>query len=301
MTVIGKRNIMKRYLVLLLSLIYLMPLHAQQKVQVVTKKVLKDISYSRQQLIINAEKADINIEGWEKNTVSIEMQLISKNTDIEEAKSDLKCSKYEIKESNESIILTNYFSAENNHNIKSNLSVVYTIKVPYKCPANIINLYGDIEISSLHSAVIINNSFGAIILNNMDGDIKVLSNYADITAVNIDGKLLCQAEKANITINDASGYTQIISSYGKVEFNPGDGFIGLKVRSGRTDIVVEVESFENYGYNLKTKSDKIILPDEHNGKVSDNKNISDLMYNLNSEKPVIDIQTTYCPIVIKRK
>ena len=103
-------NIMKHIkplLITVLLIIYNYSTYTQQTVKVITKTISRDVKFAGQKLTVKGEKSEININGWTKDYIKIEINLISKNPSAEVASNDLDVLKYKLLISEEEIFISN--------------------------------------------------------------------------------------------------------------------------------------------------------------------------------------------------
>jgi hypothetical protein len=272
---------------------------SQEKVQVITKTIKKELKPGSKTLIINGEKSNIYVNSWDKDYFQVEIKLTSKNTNQKQAETDLNVIKYEITENNTDYQLKNYFASEKYGNVKSNLSATYNIKVPKNSKLDITNIYGNVYLSDFSSNTKLKNSFGEIHISNISGTMEMNSYYSDTWASDINLALLCTTDKSDLEMTKVSGNIVIKSNYGSIQFSPGKTLKKLEIDAKRTTITIENESFNIYNYALSTSFSNIELPDKWKKDIKKVNGIVRFNQIYNANNPIIKIQTTYCQIAIK--
>ncbi len=290
-----------KILFLLLILIADNLMYSQQKVHVLTKTIKKEFKAKDKTLIVKSEKSTVNVTSWDNDFFYIEIKLISKNLDKKLAENDLAIIKYEVTETNTTYLLSNYFSSEKYRKITSNLSTIYNIKAPKGAKLSIINIYGNINIESISSTTSLKNSFGEIHIKDALGSYNVNSYYSDTWIENADLILKCFADKSDIELNNISGSLNIKSNYGKINLLPGTRLQKVEIDSKRTSVFFETSSIDKYCYNLSTKSSKIRLPEKWKSKIIKKDGYIQFKQIEIPDKPSINIKTSYCEILIKKK
>jgi hypothetical protein len=288
----------------ILFLIFIGTVHlsySQKEVNVVTKTIKKDLKVNSKTLTIKGEKSNINITSWEKDFYSVELRLISKNLNKKQAETDLNIVKYEITENSNDYLLKNYFGSEKFSNVKSNLSVIYNIKVPYNCKLDISNIYGDISLTNINSTSKISNSFGEIHIIAIEGNYTLNAYYSDLFVKDVDLGVNCITDKSDVEMINVSGTIKVKSNYGKIDFSPGKSLLKLEIDAKRTAVFLNDFNLNSYNYSLSTTSAGIVFPDIW--KVPLLKEGNKVLFNVNSgtSKPNIKVQTTYCQISITTK
>lgn len=274
-------------------------LYTQQTVKVITKTITKDAKFTGQKLIVKGEKSEININGWTKSFIKIEINLISKNPSAEVARNDLNVLKYNLSLDEEEIYISNYFKSEEFNNISSNLSTVYNINVPSGCAVSLTNLYGDVYLENVNSSVYINNSFGEVNIDGMKGSVTSVLNYARLLLSNSDCIFRCEAGKSDLIFENSGGKYDLSTNYGEIIFNADNTVKLLKISSIRTEIAVNTKTIEDFNYLLVTKSGNIYLPSKYRIMVIKEEDLNKFTLHSDNMKSYIEIKTTYCPITIK--
>jgi hypothetical protein len=287
---------------IILFLIFIGTVHlsySQKEVNVVTKTIKKDLKASNKTLIIKGEKSNINITSWDKDIYSVELRLISKSLNKKQAETDLNIVKYEITENSYDYLLKNYFSSEKFAKVKSNLSVIYNIKVPNNCKLDISNIYGDISITNINSTSKISNSFGETHITSIKGNYALNAYYSDLYIKDVDLGINCNTDKSDIEMINVSGTILVKANYGKIDFSPGKGLLKLEIDAKRTAVFLNEFNLNSYNFSLSTTSAGIVFP--NSWKVPLFKEGNKVLFNVNSgtNKPNIKVQTTYCQITIK--
>ena len=293
----------QRYSVFLILLTHLLfqPVFSQKKVHVLTRIIKKELKATDKKLVIKGEKATINVSSWDGNYFNIEIRLVSKNRDKKKAEKDLNILKYEVTESNSYYLLQNYFSSEKYSNVKSNLSAVYNIKVPKTTRLDITNIYGNVNLKNLTSLASLKNSFGEIHISNIAGDCSVRSYYSDVWVRDANLTFSCSADKSDIEMVNISGKISIKSSYGSLSFSAGSNLKQFNVDAKRTSIDFFTKSLNNYNYSLSTKYEALNIPSGWKQKIIKESNYTKLNLVNGKNHPLVEINTTYCQILIQRK
>jgi len=274
---------------------------SQQKVNVITKTIKKDLKQSTKSLVVKGEKASININPCDKDYFSVEIKLVSKNPNKKDAETDINIIKYEIEENNGECVLKNYFASDKFGNVKSNLSVIYTINVPRNAKLDITNIYGNVYINNLNAVIKLKNSFGEIHISNIKGKQWLNAYYSDVYAKDLDLDLVCVTDKSNIEMTNVSGTIVINSNYGNLRFLPGNELLSLEVDSKRTTVSFESNTLNKYNFALSTIYSNIDLPNQWSKKITKESGTTLFKQINNPANAFIKIKTTYCQISIINK
>jgi Putative adhesin len=249
-----------KYLALFIILAH--NLVAQTTLQVVTKHIEKTFSGS-QILIIEAEKADIEVVTWDKQEIKIEIDLIAKHPDRKVASSDLETLKYIADKINKEIFVRNYLLIQN-EKLKptSNLKAKYTVRVPEGMKITIQNSFGKVLVKGKVKLLKIKSDFCIIELNDVDGKIELNTHYGEINAKNNNGVSMITSERSDLIINKLSGDCTINSQYGKLTIEAMSNLKTLTIDAKKSDIVLGEISLKNHSFNLTSKYGKMSLPAE---------------------------------------
>lgn len=249
-----------KYLTLFIVLAHNMA--AQTTLQVVTKHIEKTFSGS-QNLIIEAEKSDIELITWEKEEIKVEIDLIAKHPDRRVASSDLEMLKYVAEKINKEIFVRNYLLIQN-EKLKpvSNLKAKYTIKVPEEMKVTIENSFGKIFMKGKVKLLKIKTDFCMIELNDIEGKIDINTHYGEINAKNLNGTTMIVSERSDLIINKLGGVCTINSQYGKLNIEQTLNLKSLTIDAKKTDISLSKLLLKNHSFNLSSKYGKMLLPAE---------------------------------------
>ncbi|MBN1925696.1 MAG: hypothetical protein JW798_07670 [Prolixibacteraceae bacterium] len=282
-----------KYILLFFMLIVSVCTHGQQQVFKVSKLINKTVSTKITTIEIISEKATVEIIGWDKNEIEIQMRLISRNPIQKKAKADLKYIRTELSEEEKHLFIRNYFDGKNSR-ITSNLSVEYQLYVPDGISLKIKNLYGKILLEKLNNPADIDLSFGSLSANKIKGNISGNLSYSTVTGNNIDGILNFKSEKTDINIDNLNATISIDARYGEISFSLLDNIKAVSMNCHRTKIDMQIPE-KPFNYKLKNLYSEIKVPglptisyDEYQKQVS-------------GENATLNISTSYCPITIKHK
>ena len=281
-------------LVALLFLCQSTSLYGRQVVQVVTKTINKEIDIkSGDTLRIFAEKAQINISGWKKNSIVLKLELISKHTKREVAEEELAYLDYQIVKKN-GLLIRNYFSIDNGfRKVKGNLSARYELKVPEALAIQLVNKYGTLNLQSLTGYLNLDTRFVNNTLENCSGEQVVAAIFGKTELLNGGGSSSINLQKADLNVSYYSGKMTIKSNYGFATFT-GDSFQSIDMESSRTTIGLTLSNLSLYNYKLISSNSKVIVP----GSIQQNEDDSSYEQVFSTEKPWIKIKNSYKPITL---
>ncbi|MFD2572443.1 hypothetical protein ACFSUS_17520 [Spirosoma soli] len=274
---------------------------AQTPLQVVTKVVEKDLTYTDGQPIrINAQKADVTLRGWSRSTVAVTLRLIAKHPDRVVAEREVGYHQYVLQANGGQLDLSNRFVIpQRAGKLQSQLKAIYEVNVPAKALINLTNSFGDVRLSGLSGDVTLKFEFGKLSLDDISGKLAITSDYGDIDGRNIDATLTCKAEKADIMLRDLGGKVNLQSRYGKLTLLPSSTLDGLKVEAARTEIVVATKRLSDFSFDVIASFAEIRVPDAVASQLGRYGSKQTFTYQSAARKPEISIQNSYSNIIIQ--
>lgn len=292
-----------RILLLVLGLLFLTSLSfSQTPVQVVTKVVEKDLPYvDGQRLLVNAQKADVILNGWNRPTVSVKLRLVAKHPDRAVAEREVAYHQYVLQANNGQIDLSNRFVIpQRAGKLQSQLKAIYEVNVPTRALITLTNSFGDVRLNNLAGDVNIKFEFGKLTLDDIGGKLTIASEYGDIDGRSVNAILVCKAEKADISLRDLGGSNRIQSRYGKLTLVPNASTLSaLVVEAARTDILLSPLRLDGFQYDLQTTFGDLRVPPTHAEFLGSYGSRKTFDYQPTAKKPVISIQNSYSSIIIQ--
>lgn len=272
---------------------------SQTKIQVITKTITKNISYSDNKTIkIVGEKAAINIQSWDKNYISATISLIAKHPNKKIAENEIQFIDYKIVDNIDMVEISNFFPQKSNYKeITSNLTARFDILVPRSCSLNLVDVYGSVALKNIKGKIAIDLSFAQLSMNNSEGEITIKTYYGDIDAENINTTLKIQSEMADLAIRNLSGSCFIECKYGNMVISPNEKLTKLDVSANRTDVQILVDKFNIYSFKIETQSGSINVPELLKNQVVKSLNRSQFVQITNN--PLIYVNGKYGTITLK--
>ncbi len=257
-----------KYLILFIVLAY--NITAQTTLQVVTKHIEKTFNGS-QNLIIEAEKADIEVVTWDKQEIKVEIELIAKHLDRKIATNDLETMKYVADKINKEIFLRNYLVIQNEKaKPTSNLKAKYVIRTPEGMKVSIQNSFGKILVKGNTKYLFIKSDFCAIDLNDVEGKIELNTHYGEVNCKGIIGISKINSERSDLIINRLGGECSINAQYGSLKFVSITNLKNLTIDAKKSEISFAEISLPNHCFNLTSKYGKMTLPRDFSWVENDN-------------------------------
>ena len=271
---------------------------AQNTVQVYTKTISKNLNYKPGEVLeIAAEKADINISGWNRDYISVEVKLISKHARREIAKKELDYLKFNASYETDRHILKNHFLADDNfRKVRGRLLIHYQIRMPTNAPVVVNNLYGKVTVEGLKNTLNFRTRFVELHIKNCEGESTVESFFGNVLIDESSGNLTCNLKKADMELSGFDGDVKIEGNYGEIHIE-SEKLASLTLNGNRTRVNMLTANLQSYNYDLYTSFSEIKLPETVINDVDRQKETFKKIFQ--PKNPLITIHTTYSPIDIK--
>ena len=272
---------------------------AQTRVQVVSKTVERELT-DINRLIININKADLVVKGWNKPGISLKVRFVAKHPDRAVAEREVDYLSYDLRTKSGTAELTNrYTIPQTAGKVQSTLSVTLELMVPQRCGVGITSTFGDMDLSDLAGEVSVKYEFGKLIINNISGKTIVTSAYGDLEGVNTAGQLTLKTEKSNLLLRGLGGSATLQCRYGKLTIRPDADLSALTVTATRTEIMIVPRRLDDFRYDVRNTYADITVPGPFRESLGQfvNKQVFD--YDANPRKPLIRIDNNYSPITIQ--
>jgi len=181
-------------------------------------------------LYIENKYGQINVENWDKNQISIHVEVKVDNPNDEKAKIMLDAIDIEFSETDNVVSAITKFNQDimkSNKRLFSSISndemsIDYMIKMPKNVEVDLNNKYGDIFINELTGKVLVNLKYGNIRVNKFErGDAKDINTlvvgYGSATLGDVNW-LKVEIKYGNLKVDKARAIV-ILSKYSKVNID----------------------------------------------------------------------------------
>ncbi len=238
----------------------------QTPLQLITKTVEKQFNYKDgYELNIEGEKADVQVESWDKNVIDISIVFSSQHYDKSIAKRDLEYIQYQADKVQNKIYLRNYLKIPSGKpKAEATLKAKYLIKVPSDCPVYLKSKFGMVRIKDLANEVKLNSQFTNIGLENIQGLIDITSRFGDLDGKFIDGTMFVDARRTDITLRELKGKFDVRTYYGTLNIFAEPNVADLKLTANNTKIHLVSNDPSRFAYNIEAKDSDLNLPDQMN-------------------------------------
>ncbi len=238
----------------------------QTALQVVTKTIEKTFPYKNGvEVNIEGEKAEIQVETWNKNEVKVLLELVAKHPTRTTAEKDLDRMSYSTEQHGNKIYFRNYTeNPKNSKKPESDLKAIYTITLPADCPVYLKNHFGLANVANLRKALRINSEFSKIKLENLKGQIGIDTRFGDLEGKNIEGNVTINSRRSDLTLHDIKGTWNINAQYGVLKFftNPSPELLTMNIEAEKSDVYFFDPKPSAYGYTLTAHYGNITVPSD---------------------------------------
>ncbi len=290
-------------LLVLAALPLSMPLVAQTKVKVITKRVERTFPYQKGfEVNIEGEKAQVQIDAWEEDNVLVELELIAKHPDQATAERDLERMRYITERVGRRIYMRNYVAdKEEMGNPEAILEAVYRVKVPADCPVYQKIHFGTATISNLTNKVRVKSEFSQVGLENIEGQIDVQTRFGDLVGQKLDGSVAIASRRSDMLLRDIRGSYDIDAQYGVLEIFAGEGLLDLNLNAEKSEVILHNSDLLAFSYDLTVRQGKVEYPDLVNFSLMETAdNAKKINFRPNSEfYPNITVSITLGDLYIK--
>lgn len=230
---------------------------------VITKRLEKTFKYRETyEVNIEGEKADVSIETWNKDEIALTVEFIAKHPDKTTAEADIEAIKYIAERLRNKIYVRNYISVpEGAPKPASNLSARYVVRVPEDCPVYLKNYFGTANVINLAKGFRYQGEFSPVGLENVKGSIDLSTRFGDVSGKRLDGDIMINARRSNVTLEEIKGRYSIEANYGDVRIlSASAGLLDLNITGTKSDIFLFDPRLLDYGYALTAQHGSIYFP-----------------------------------------
>jgi hypothetical protein len=287
---------------MLLSLLGLPVAQAQQRVQVVTRTVAQTWNCPPGMVVrIRAEKATVQVRGWDRPTVQVTLRLSARHAEREVAVQDLPVAQYRLQQNGNALDLVNLFVLPAGAPaVRSDLRAEYTVLMPASNPLQVVNAYGQTELSDLSGVQKLEQNFGKISLRNLRGTLTTTARYADLAATNVQADFTCEANKSAVQLLGLGGSCFVRNYYGSVRVQPAAGLRKLTVEADRTEVVISAAEPDLFAYQLSVLQGQLSVPAAYEAAKKASANRASLTTKpAGGARPLVRVSTSYAPLTLQ--
>ncbi len=249
---------------LILCYFFLVPLLAQNGGlrQVVTKTIEDTYAYrAGMELAVEGEKAEIFVETWDKNEISVKVEMTAKHKDLAQAKKDLANLHFQTEKAGLKIFLKNN-RIHPKQLSESEIIIHYHIFLPEECPVYLKTYFGTANISNLNNRLRINGEYSQINIDNVQGLLDIRTRFGDIFGEKIDGNVVINSRRSDIELLDVAGSFLINAQYGELRLSPNVRLANLQVNADKADVYIYDPYSGSFNYSLSASATDLQFPTE---------------------------------------
>ncbi|KQS27966.1 hypothetical protein ASG33_16330 [Dyadobacter sp. Leaf189] len=237
-------------------------LRGQGTLQVATRTIEKNVAASTVRVLhINAEKADIEVSTWDKNEISIVMQLSARHPDRAVAARDLAKIQYLAERTGKDFFLRNYILLKDGEmKPQSNVKAHYKIQLPATCEVDLKNTFGTILLKGLLRGLQIKADFCNTTLADIEGKGQFNTSFGELKGSLLSGSFTLTSDHTKVVLTDVAGTLKVDSQFGNVEIHPSAGLTSLAIRSKKTEVMLVQKNWQQFDYNISSAYTSIKLP-----------------------------------------
>lgn len=196
-------------------------------------------------LKVKTSGGNIHVLGTGGNTVKVEMYVRPSNgNNKSSSRIEKALNNYNInisKENNSVSVLVE--SKGWSWSSKNNLSISFTVYVPYEISSDLNTTGGSIHISDIKGFQKVYTTGGSITCKAVDGNIKANTSGGSIHVENYDGELDASTSGGSIKLKNANGNLKIHTSGGGISLHDVSGSINAETSGG--GITATIKKLEN--------------------------------------------------------
>lgn len=199
-------------------------------------------------LIVESDAGTVKIDSWDKNEVSVIVEVEG---------SDSRAEKYKVEFKQEGNTVTVIGKVRDKSFFKwhvGNLEAYYTIKVPKKFNTTVNTSGGDIDAAKLVGKVDYSTSGGNVSIETIEGLTVVSTSGGDVDLRDINGDVDAETSGGNVICENVKGNVKGYTSGGNVEVRSVDGRVKAGTSGGNITIKV---TGENKGIEAETSGGDI--------------------------------------------
>ncbi|MGI4872553.1 MAG: hypothetical protein ACRYFX_15420 [Janthinobacterium lividum] len=289
-------------LLVLLALLLLPAVRAQQRVQVVTRTVEQAWPCPPGMAVrIRAEKASVQVRGWDRPTVQVTLRLSARHAERSVAVQDLPVAQYRLQQSGNALDLVNLFVLPAGAPaVRSDLRAEYTVLMPAGNPLQVVNTYGQTTLTDLSGQQQLTQNFGQITLRNLRGTLTATARYADLTATGVQADFTCEANKSAVRLLGLGGSCVVRNYYGSIQVQPAADLRQLQVEADRTEVVISAPELALFTYQLSVLQGELLVPAAYAASKKATASRASLTTRPTAgPRPVVRVSTSYAPLTLQ--
>lgn len=274
---------------------------AQEEIHVVTKTINESYNYKEgYEINIEGDRAEVYIQPNQENRILINIVLIAKHPDQNQAKKDVEKMATIIKRLKNKIYIRNYLSGK--EPLKAQLKVIYKITVPAQCPVYIKNAYGIAEVDNLTNRVKVNSKFSRVRLQGVSGTMDLFTRYGDVYGQSLNGNVNIAAHRTDMILKDIEGSYNIDAAYGNIQIYASSGLLDLNLDAEKSQVMLFNPDLSSFRYDLTAVSSPTLLPEGMDFQITEPEpNVQRIQYTPTNEYfPSFSVRVTFGTLQVQK-
>lgn len=224
-----------------------------------SKQISKTVPANNKNLTIDAQKANIILQGTAGENYIIEIKLVSKNLDKEKAEYQLNYLKHIINIKSKEVYVRNYIVLEENDELTGSITAEYNIKVPSKKELTITNSLGDIVIKNIDGNFNISTKYGNVSLFNLTGTLNIINNIGELILENCNLSSSIESKYSNAYIHNCKGIYNLTCNLGALNISLNKNIQKLNINSTGTEINLHNKNCTEFKLDLSCNNGKLFI------------------------------------------
>ncbi|MCR9062926.1 MAG: hypothetical protein NXI00_03115 [Cytophagales bacterium] len=283
-----------KYTQLCLMLLVSAAVSGQTTLHILTKTIRKEVpSKLIKELVINSERADIEIEAWEKEDISIEVKLSSKHPDKARAQRELAAMHFLNQKIGKAYYLRNYLLIQNgSEKPESNFAASYKIRVPARLALSINNTFGEVKVNGVKSNLKLKLEFCQSLLTDCQSVINLISYFGSNVVADLMYPLILDTDHSESIIKAHKGSLEAKVANGSLVYDYIPGTQTIKIEAKEANLTVNAEDIRKSTAAIKSSNSNWKIPknnssfhwkeSEEHKNLWENKGTGQLIINLDS-------------------
>jgi len=277
---------------------------AQVKAIKVEKTIVKQLEVNEKtNLVIRANKADVNFITTSNETLTITAVLSSKHKDKQIAEEELSMQRMNVSQKGNFISVVNYVQIDDiSSKPTSELKVIYTIEIPNKGAFNIkvINDFGKISSSNINAKLDVESKFCVTQVTNHTGEIELNDDFGTVLLREVNGELDLKTSRTELTIENHKGDFTIRSNFSKLFLENSTPTVSSSINDKHSEITIFQRCFSCFQYPFALEKSEFSFPEGTNVNydVQTDTKVQGLIHPEKS-KPIINITSVSGIVTLK--
>lgn len=252
---------MKRFIWVFLICSLSFALEAQADLHEATRAIHKEFKFAdNSSLVVNGRRANIFLQTHQKNSIIVDIDIISKHPDLKQAEADIEKLEIMSEKVGTKISLSNYISIGRKEKApESDLRVIYTVYLPPSCPVDLRNVFGEIDIAGIQADLDVDVKYSTVTVHDTKAIGTIKSLLGNVKLSNTDGYYDLELSRSDLDLKNAAGVYAVHSEYGMIHADVIDNIQMLKIKGEGVDVVLSSNDLESSGYVLQSQGGDISI------------------------------------------